>query len=312
MRNMKKSLYVIAAILGCALPAGALDLKEITSMPTADNPQFSNKQVWPALAGDEYFLKEKWPKARLLVWAYPGESERRQGPKFLTVDPACWIDAATGKPADAIPDMDTDVILPDSEKPYTADTGPTNVLTCRHLTIGRNAVLRSWVGGNFSVFGSILVRPTGKLQPSILKLLGNRDTFIRMDWPADGVLKKAHDERRVTPYDPKAGVREQPWWSNLITVYMTHEKEPGKSTEVVGYASAADEVGIKSGAFIVGRGSRFVSMDVFKKWKNISFGDACLSKDPAELVRGYEAEIATMKNAGPMSPLEPKPKFTTN
>ena len=92
---------------------------------------------------------------------------------------------------------------------------------------------------------------------------------------------------------------------------MTHEKEPGKSTEVVGYASAADEVGIKSGAFIVGRGSRFVSMDVFKKWKNISFGDACLSKDPAELVRGYEAEIATMKNAGPMSPLEPKEKYTT-
>ncbi|MCX6877141.1 MAG: hypothetical protein NTW21_25525 [Verrucomicrobia bacterium] len=156
---MKIALYVMVAILGCASPAGALDLKEITSKPTAGNPQFANKEVWPNLAGDEYFLKEKWPQARLLIWAYPGKSERRQGPKLLTVDQACWIDAATGKPADAIPDMDTEVI---------------------------------------------------------------------------------------------------------------------------------------------------------GQWKNISFGDACLSKDPNELVCGYEAEIATMKNAGPMSPLEPKPRYTTN
>jgi hypothetical protein len=52
-------------------------------------------------------------------------------------------------------------------------------------------------------------------------------------------------------------------------------------------------------------------MDTFRKWKNITFGAACLSQDPVELVRGYEAEIATMKDAGPMSPLEPKTKYTT-
>ncbi|MCX6997004.1 MAG: hypothetical protein NTV49_07930, partial [Kiritimatiellaeota bacterium] len=53
------------------------------------------------------------------------------------------------------------------------------------------------------------------------------------------------------------------------------------------------------------------SLETFKSWKNISFGDACLSKDPNELVRGYEAEIAAMKNAGPRHPLEPKTKYTT-
>ena len=132
---MTTTPLVLIAVLSLVVPTAALDIKEITAQPTADNPQFSNKQVWPALVGDEYFLKEKWPQARLLIWAYPGVSESRQGPKLLTVDPACWIDAATGKPADAIPDMDTDVILPDSDKPYTADTGSTNVLTCRHLAI---------------------------------------------------------------------------------------------------------------------------------------------------------------------------------
>ena len=35
---MKKTLFVLIAILGFALPASALDIKAITSKPTADNP----------------------------------------------------------------------------------------------------------------------------------------------------------------------------------------------------------------------------------------------------------------------------------
>jgi len=482
---MKTTLFVLIAVLGIALQVSALDIKAITSKPTADNPQYDNKEAWPNLAGDEYFLKEKWPKARLLIWAHPGERQGGQGPKLAPSDPACWIDAATGKPADAIPDMDTDVILPDSDKPYRVNAGPGSSFTCRHLTIGRNAEFNSACWVHFSVFGNVLVRPTGKLQPSTLKLAGNRDTFIRQDWPEDGMLKKMHDERLVAPYDPKAGAREQPWWHGGITVYMTHDKAPGKSTEVIGYVNAADEVGIKSGTFIVGRDSRFVSigpsmvavnkgakvilmdgaqcshgmnqfardwdvadgaevtggtpdrplrrdayfgvgyrnwmnlpvarapgdqkeipvlpsgakiyygydvynalikgdligypapgsdarlvvcwqrisgggagawgrrdegltsmfhkivpkitvwisgaskienvrfddlhrggivtpsMETFKKWKNISFGDGCLSKDPNELVRGYEAETAKMGKGNAMSILEPETKYTT-
>ena len=44
----------------------------------------------------------------------------------------------------------------------------------------------------------------------------------------------------------------------------------------------------------------------FKKWKNISFGDGCLSKDPKDLVRGYEAEVDKWHET-----LEPKKKYTT-
>jgi len=481
----------MAVILGCAWPAGALDIKAITAQPTADNPQYKNKEAWPMLVGDEYFPKESWPKARLLIWAHPGEKERRQGPKFTPLDPACWIDAATGQPADAVPDMDTDVILPDADAPYEVNVPQPGPFKCRHLTIGRNAKFNSWCYVDNMIFGNVWVRPAGKMIPSQLRLAGNRDTFIRRDWPADGVLKKMHDERVVTPFDPKASTEANPWWDHFVTVYLTHEKEPGKSTEAVGLVSAMDEVAIKSGTFIVGRDSRFFSvgpaqiavlkgakvvlldgahcshgqnqfvsdaggnrdwqvdegaevsggtpdrplhrdaymglgysnwmnlpvaklpddkneipvlpsgakryygyggynamisgkligypapgcearlvvcwqriahggpgswgrsdeaiksvfakllpkitvwfsgaallehvrfddlhcggivapgMETFRKWKNITFGDACFSKDPNELVRGYAAEVATMKDAGPMSTLEPKEKYTT-
>ena len=45
-----------------------------------------------------------------------------------------------------------------------------------------------------------------------------------------------------------------------VATYMVHDKAPGKSTEMIGYVRILDEVGIKSGTFIVGRDSRFISM----------------------------------------------------
>jgi len=487
--RMKKSMatrVAVAVVLGLAPHVSALDIKGVTAQPTADNPRYKNKEAWPELAGDEYFLKEACPAARLLIWAHPGVKARRQGPKFTPADPACWVDAATGRPADAIPDMNTDVILPDSDEPYAVHVAQGASFTCRHLTVGRNAQFDSACWVPFFIFGNVWIRPGGKLTPSQLNLMGGYDTFLRQDWPEDGVLKKMHDERTVTPFDPKADIREQPWWNGAITVYMTQDKEPGKSTEVLGYASAMDEVSIKSGTFIVGRGSRFVSlgpstvrvhkgagialldgaqcshginqfggdwrvddggevtggtpdrplrrdayfglgyrnwmnlpverapndkkeipvlpsgakayygyggynacisgaltgypapggdarlvvcwqriaaggagawgrkdeafksmfprivpkitvwcgptarienvrfddlhrggivapsMEAVDQWKNISFGDACLSKDPKELVRGYEAEIAEMEKGHPLSILEPVAKYTTN
>jgi len=92
-----------------------------------------------------------------------------------------------------------------------------------------------------------------------MHFIGDHDTFLRQDWPEDGKLKKMHDERFLTPYEPKPGAGELSWMHGCITVYMAHEKAPGKSTEVVGYVGAVDEVGIKSGTFIVGRDSRFLS-----------------------------------------------------
>ncbi|MHC4201431.1 MAG: hypothetical protein ACYSU0_15685 [Planctomycetota bacterium] len=260
---MKATLVVLTAILGIVLPAHALDIKAITAKPTADNPQCDNKKAWPMLVGDEYFQKQKWPKARLLIWSRPGEKSNRRGPKIDPMNPASWIDAATGKPADAIPDMDTDIIIPDADKSY-AVAMRVKSYACRHLTIGRNGAFSVEGGGNFSIFGNLWIRNNGMLTSwRNMTFAGNRDTFLRQDWPEDGKLKKLHDERLVSPYDPK---EKTPFWMQdgrkhrSITTYMVHDKPSGKSTEMLGYVRILDEVGIKSGTFIVGRDSRFVSM----------------------------------------------------
>ena len=175
------------------------------------------------------------------------------------MDPANWIDAASGKPAASIPDKDTDIILPDADKPYVVAMGGKNY-ACRHLTIGRNATFSVYGGGTFTIVGNVWVRSNGKLSSWRTTIFaGDRHTFLRQAWPEDGKLKKLHDERLIVPYDPKLGTRAQPWWVGSVGSYVTHDKAVGKSTEVIGYANSGDEVGIKSGTFIVGRNSRFVS-----------------------------------------------------
>ncbi len=260
---MKKTLLVIAAGFAFALPAAALDVKAITAKSTADNPQFANKKAWSMLVGDEYFPKQKWQEARLLIWGHPGKKPSRKGPKLDPKDPANWIDAASGKPAASIPDMKTDIIIPDADKPYIVSMGLQN-FACRHLTIGANAAFRVEGGGNFSIFGNVWVRDTGQLSCwRNLTFAGDADTFVRQGWPRDGKLKKLHDERLISPFDPKE--KTPPWMQDgrrhrSITTYMVHDKPAGKSTEMLGYVRSLDEVGIKSGTLIIGRMSRFVSM----------------------------------------------------
>jgi len=262
---LKTTLWVLIASFALALPADALDLQVIASKPGAHNPQFDSKAVWPGLVGDEYFLKEKWPKARLLIWAHAGKNPTRSIP-LSPRDAANWIDAATGKPADTLPDMDTDIILPDADQPYKATIAKGEKrFSCRHMTVGRNAEFRPAGGGILSVYGNVWLRPDSKLYVyRTLAMVGARDTFIRRDWPRDGNLKKRHDTRTATPFNlaietsrkPQAA---NPWSYGTICHFMVHDK-PGKTTEIVGYVNISDELGVKSGTFIVGRDSRFLSV----------------------------------------------------
>jgi hypothetical protein len=265
---MKRGLIVTVALLGFALPANALDIQAITSKPTADNPQYQNKDAWPMLVGDEYFLKQKWEEGRTYIWDVPRSIEvakqsRRRGPD--ATDPSNWIDAATGKPATELPDMDTDLILPDSETPYKAAIGDedTKGAFCRHVTIGRGATFSSWGARHhrLRLFGNLWIRPGGSMRTGQgnLAFSGDRHTFLRYDWPEDGVLKKLHDERAVSPYKVNGEIIASPWMANCIGTYMVHDKAEGASTEVLGFVRLADEVGIVSGTFIIGRDSRFVS-----------------------------------------------------
>jgi len=254
---MKKTLIVTIAVLGIALQASALDIKAITSKPTAHNPQYKNKEAWPDLVGDEYFLKQKWKKARLLIWAHPGKAQKRRVPKLDPKDPANWIDAATGKPADSVPDMNTDVIFPDSDTGYTVEDIKPRSWFCRHLTVGRGATVKPTRGASLSLFGNLWIRPTGNLFVyRTLMPTGSSDTFIRKDWPQDGKLKKLHDTGTPTPFD-RAQPRVSPWGKQEIAFFFKHDKPEG-STEMLGYISNRDEFNNAAGDVIVGRGSRLM------------------------------------------------------
>ena len=256
----------IAAAVACCAPARALDLQAILAKPTADNPRYDDKQAWPTLVGDEYFTKQKWPEKRLLIWNVDETTKSARGePNGL--EPKNWIDAVTGKPAETPPDMDADLVFPDSDEPYRvvmAGKGKMH-FACRHMTVGRNAHVSVEAGGKFSVFGNLWIRNEGLLTVwRNTVFAGDADTFLRYDWPEDGKLKKMHDERLVAPYDPQRKESENPWMdygrrSRSVATYLVHDKAPERSTEVVGYVRITDEVGIKSGAFIVGRDSRFVT-----------------------------------------------------
>jgi len=266
---MTKTRFVLIACFGFALPASAMDVGAITGKPTADNPRFDNKDAWPMLVGDEYFTKQKWEEGRTYIWNVEksleaGEQSRRRRDPDAT-DPSNWIAAATGKPATELPDMNTDLIFPDSETPYYAALGDedTKGAFCRHVTIGKNATFSSWGARHhrLRLFGNLWIRPGGAMRTGqgSLVFTGDKHTFLRYDWPEDGVLKKTHDERAVSPYKVNGEIIKTPWMANCIGTYMGHDKPEGISTEVLGLARMADEVGIKSGTFIIGRDSRFVS-----------------------------------------------------
>jgi len=137
---MRRTLFLWIAVFGMALSAAdALDLQAITAKPAAHSPRFDDKEAWPDLVGDECFLKQEWPKARLLIWPHGNEDFGRGDPRPDPTDPTSWIDAATGKPAGASPDMETDILLPDADKPYNVSLRGQMNRSCRHVTVGRNA-----------------------------------------------------------------------------------------------------------------------------------------------------------------------------
>ena len=245
---MKTITVLVFFTLGITLPAHALDIKAITAKPTADNPQYANKEVWPMLVGDEYFQEEQWEKGRVLIWNVERSLEQGAGTRRSKVDgsdPANWIDAATGKAAASLPDMQTDIVLPDSDVPYTASLRHPDIrnVFCRHVTIGRNAALAPlYARGGFQIAGNLWIRPGGAIKNGMWTLLfiGDKHTFVRYDWPRDGELRKLHNERRITPYEKHGDPRKQPWWNNLIATYMRHTKSENASTEVIGFVSLAD------------------------------------------------------------------------
>lgn len=209
---------------------------------TAHDPQFGNAKLWPHLTGKEYFLKAALPPARVLVWSKPGQSANDKSP-LNPLDPANWTDLSTGKPATALPDTETDVIMPASDKYYIVDFQNAGhgakkwgvPFKARCVTVGANANL---YGSDAYTTGHVWVRRGGYFMVDVTHFFeGSRHTFYR------------NENDRVTKTGPGGD-------GTYLCQYLKFNKS-GKdiSAEILGNAHTVDEFQMESGTLIIGPGS---------------------------------------------------------
>ncbi len=190
--------------------------------PMAHSPRYDDRSVWPAWVEKTAFVKEEWPKARLLVWAHAGKSLRGADMS----DPANWLE--NGKPVTEGPDENTDIIItagPDGAKTFI---GGSKGCEARHMTVekGVGAFLKS-----VSVHGNMWVKDGASWHA--ISVRGSRDTFMRNDNP--------------TP--------------NAAANKIAFNKPPDKSTEWMGNWKIGDELDLFSGIFVVSPDSTFMPGD---------------------------------------------------
>jgi hypothetical protein len=189
--------------------------------PTAHDPQFDQKGLWPEWLDKTDFVKEEWPKARVLVWANPGVTVRGVD----LANPANWLE--DGKPATSAPDAETDVIFPSGDKPYRL-AGEGQSMTCRHLTIepGMTSFIKT-----VTITGNMWVKKGGGFFEVWPK--GAKSTFMRNDND-----KPVHIANKIA-----------------------FNRPPDKSIEWLGDWRLGDELDLFSGRFIVSPGSTFLPGD---------------------------------------------------
>jgi len=193
----------------------------------AHAPDFGSRTLWPHVTGDEAYVKQTWPKARVLVWT---------GGNGRFADAANWLE--DGKPAQAAPDRNTDVVFPPAKAAYKVDAYKQH---CRHITIGRNASVEGRNGNStryLNVWGNIWIHAGGR--GFFIAPVGGGNTFFRRD----GELQKDNRGKRI--YDFGFGDK------------ATITKYGGASVEILGVLGTNDEIYIASGKTILGPTCRFI------------------------------------------------------
>jgi len=230
MRSSRLFPFILS-LLTAALHAGDA---------SAHQPGFSERTLWPNLTGKEPFATQVWPKGRLLVWAKPGEHGSTRG--LDPTDPANWLE--DGRPATALFDAETDVLLPASVTPYTIDLAhpghgkeSSREQVWRHATIESGA---SFSGGGDGVgkrfYGNVWVKPGGSMySQGATRVLGDRHTFLRND----NALRPGSEG-----------------W--LSSQYFNFAKTAGASCEVIGNVAMLDEFSIDACTVVVGVDSKLM------------------------------------------------------
>lgn len=200
---------------------------------TAHEPNFADTKLWPRLSGKEYFLKTTFPKTRVLVWSKPGQSADQNSP-LNPLDPKNWIDQATGQPATALPDIDTDVVVPAADKLYVVDFQNAGhgadkwgkPFYARSVTVGANAKLYC---SDAHTSGNIWVRRGGFFMADVTHhFKGGYHTFYR------------NENDRMTD-------------NSYVCQYLKFMKSAKDiSTEFFGHMHTVDEFQVETGTLIIG------------------------------------------------------------
>jgi len=217
------------------IPLLALPMAAVTPAgePTAHDPQYDNREIWPAWVEKTDFVKQEWPAARVLVWANPGESNRNADP----ADARNWLEGGpegatfpnNRKRASEGPDENTDVVFPASGAKYSVSGR--SPIHLRHVTVGEGVRVRF---KDADIHGNLWIKRGGWYgRAKGFYGAADRDTFCRND----------NDE-------PQS-----------IANMLVCNKRPGNGTEWMGTWYTGDEVNVFSGKMIVAPGSTFLPTD---------------------------------------------------
>jgi hypothetical protein len=184
---------------------------------TAHNPSFGDKALWPMLSGKEAFLKHPATPGRVLVWDIAAKK---------------WSE--NGKVVDAVPDEKTDIILPDSDTPYSgalASPEETSGQLYRNVTVGRNAFFRGGGDGvGRRIAGNLWLKRGGRMYGNgALRFIGEGQVFIRNDNDKTENRNKA----------------------DFVFLHQYFGFQKAGSIEVIGHVSVLDEFSVEDGCTLI-------------------------------------------------------------
>lgn len=207
---------------------------------------------------------EKWPKARLLVWARPGQSGEM-------MNPANW--KQNGRPAGAAPNKDTDILLPAAGRRYMVRAGRHKAV--RHAVIENNAFLMGQHRGECEIWGNLWVKNGGWVY--YVSVRGPKHTFFRID---GGQFPNPANKTQYR-HTSRGG-------SRLSRTQISHKFQVCKygdaSVEFIGRFGVSDEIMVQHGKMII-------SGDL--RWSGVT------SKGALEIYDGGILELQSGATIGP-------------
>lgn len=184
----------------------------------AHDPFYADRTLWPEDVAKSDHFKQKWPKARVLVWANPGEGAKDGW------EAKHWLE--DGKPAAQAVDGNTDIVFPEwPGNPYSVSitTGRKyQPAGFRNMTVGKGVTII----GHFSAAGNVWIKAGAGVQ-YMDSMVGGNNTFVRNDNKSD---------------------------LRLVDHFFIN-KVPGSSVEMIGTFSSDDNWRVNSGTLIVAAGS---------------------------------------------------------